>query len=42
MIQYEKYQEIFNMIDINKDGLLNVDENKILMMMKFCFWKLIF
>jgi Ca2+-binding EF-hand superfamily protein len=37
MIQYEKYQEIFNMIDINKDGLLNVDENKILMMMKFCF-----
>ena len=37
MIQYEKYQEIFNVIDINKDGLLNVDKNKILMMMKFCF-----
>ncbi len=24
MIQYEKYQEVFNMIDINKDGLLNM------------------
>ena len=30
-------KKIFNMIDINEDGLLNVDENKILMMMKFCF-----